>query len=193
LTLPYNDSAQARPPAPLGFEEFFRRSFRELVGTAMFAGAKLEEAEDAANKTLMELLQRWPVPGNPAAYARQAVVHNFVKEKTRGNERLIRRLIERGYVPRHEGFPDDQLTAFEDSQWVTHVLCVLPPKQRQVMECIVRGLAYDEISGTLGMSKEAVRQNLCYARRRLAETLHPDGERKQAPRTTPRSVRKEDR
>lgn len=139
------------------------------------------------------MLQRWPVPGNPVAYARKAVVHNFIKERTRGDERLIRRLIERGHIPRHEGFPDDQLTAFEDSQWVADVLRVLPPKQRKVMECIARGLAYDEISGALGMSKDAVRRNLCDARRRLAETLHPDGERKQSPRTTPRSVRKEDR
>jgi RNA polymerase sigma factor (sigma-70 family) len=193
LIVPYQDSAQARPPAPDGFEEFFRRSFRELVATAMFAGAELEEAEDAANKTLTEMLQRWPVPGNPLAYARRAVVHNFVKEKTRGNERLIRRLIERGQIPRHEGFTDEQLSALEDSQWVTDVLSDLPPKQRSVMECIAGGLAYDEIAGTLGMSKDAVRRNLCDARRRLAETLHPDGERRQSPRTTPRSVRKEAR
>ena len=190
---PYQDSAQARPPAPDGFEEFFRRSFRDLVGTAMFAGAERHEAEDAADKTLTEMLQRWPVPGNPLAYARQAVVHNFVKEKTRGNERLIRRLIERGHVPRHEGLTDDQLTAFEDSQWVTDVLHVLSPKQRRVMECIARGLAYDEIAETLGMSKDAVRRSLCDARRHLAETLHTDGEHKPPPRTPPRSARKEAR
>jgi RNA polymerase sigma factor (sigma-70 family) len=157
----------------------------------MFAGANPEEAKDAAAKTLAEMLQRWPIPENPMAYARQAVVHNFVKEKTRGNQRLIRRLIERGHIPRHEGFTDDQLTAFEDSQWVADVLSVLPPTQRKVMECIARGLASDEIAETLGMSRDAVRRNLCYARRRLARTLHSDGARTQSPRTEPRSGRKE--
>jgi RNA polymerase sigma factor (sigma-70 family) len=191
LVVPYQGSPQARPPAPDGFEEFFRHSFRELVRTAMFAGANPEEAKDAAAKTLAEMLQRWPVPENPIAYARQAVVHNFVKEKTRGNERLIRRLIERGHISRHEGFTDDQLTAFEDSQWVTDVLSVLPPTQHKVMECIARGLASDEIAETLGMSRDAVRRNLCDARRRLAQTLQSDGDLIQSPRLRPRSVRRE--
>jgi hypothetical protein len=52
------------------------------------------------------------------AWARKAVVHNFVKEKTRGTWRVAQRLIERGQVSHEEGVADSQLTAWEDEQWV---------------------------------------------------------------------------
>jgi RNA polymerase sigma factor (sigma-70 family) len=186
-------SADTRPLAPEGFEEFFRKSFRELVATAMIAGAKLEEAEDAAAKTLAEMLLIWPVPGYPLAYARRAVVNNFIKDKTRGNRRVARRLIDRGHVPHQEGAEDGQLTAWEDDQWVGDILSVLPPEQRKVMDCIVRGFDRDEIAEKLGKTKEAVRRNLCDARRRLAEILNPDGEPRQLSPATARSCWEEAR
>jgi RNA polymerase sigma factor (sigma-70 family) len=169
-------TAYIRPPAPEGFEEFFRTSFRKLVGTAMSAGAKPEEAQDAAAKALAEMLPAWPVAGNPLAYARRAVISNFIKDKTRGNRRVVQRLIERGHVPRQEGVFDGRLTEWEDDQWVVAVLSVLPPTQRQVMGYIARGFSRQEIAEELGKSQEAVRRNLCDACHRLAELLHPDGE-----------------
>jgi len=149
---------------PVGFEEFFRKSFRELVRTAMYAGAKCQEAEDAAAKTLMEMLPDWDTFDRPLAYGRTAVVHNFIKAKTRGTPRLARRLIERGHVSCQEGAEDSQLTAWEDGEWVTDVLSVLPPAQREVMELIVKGLDHGEIAETLGKTKEAIRRHLCDAR-----------------------------
>jgi RNA polymerase sigma factor (sigma-70 family) len=186
-------AADTRPPAPEGFEEFFRTSFRELVRTAMIAGAKLEEAEDAAAKTLAEMLPIWPVPGYPLAYARRAVVNNFIKDKTRGNRRVAQRLIDRGHVPHQEGAEDGQLTAWENDQWVADVLSVLPPEQRKVMECIARGLDRKEIAEELGKSEAAVRRNLCDARARLADLLNPDGEPRQPSPTTAHSSREEAR
>jgi RNA polymerase sigma factor (sigma-70 family) len=186
-------AGNTRPPAPEGFEEFFRTSFRELVRTAMIAGANLEEAEDAAAKTLAEMLQIWPVPGYPLAYARRAVVNNFIKDKTRGNRRVAQRLIDRGHVSHREGVDDGQLTAWEDDQWVADVLSVLPPEQRKVMECIARGLDRKEIAEELGKSEAAVRRNLCDARARLADLLNPDGESRQPSPTTARSSREEAR
>jgi len=157
----------------------------------MIAGATLEEAKDAAAKALAEMFLHWPVPGDPLAYARRAVVHNFIKDKTRGNHRVARRLVERGHVLHQEGFEDSRLTAFEDDEWVADVLSILPPAQREVMECIAKGLDRDEIAEALCKSKEAVRRNLCDARARLAEVLHPNGEHKQPHRTTARSAREE--
>jgi len=184
---------KTRPPAPEGFEDFFRKAFRELVRTAMIAGASRDEAEDAAAKTLTEMLLAWPVPGYPLAYARRAVVNNFIKDKTRGNRRVARRLVERGHVPHEEGAEDHQLTEWEDLEWVAHVLSCLPQAQREVMECIARGLDPDEIAEALGKTTDAVRRNLCDARRRLAKELHPNGENKQAARSTARSPREEAR
>jgi RNA polymerase sigma factor (sigma-70 family) len=185
--------ADFRPLAPEGFEEFFRASFPELVKTAMTAGAEREEAEDAAAKTLAEMLPAWPVPGYPLAYARRAVVNNFIKDKTRGNRRVARRLINRGHVPHQEGAEDARLTARENDQWVADVLSVLPPEQRKVMECIARGLDREEIAEALGKSRAAVRRSLCDARARLAELLNPDGEPRQPSPATARFPREEDR
>lgn len=169
------------PPPPAGFEEFFRSSFRELVRGAMYAGATREEAEDAAAKALTEMLRRWDICGPSLAYARKATVHNFIKAKTRGITRVARRLIEQGHVSRHEGAADRQLTVREDDEWVAHVLSSLPPAQREVMELIAQGLDRDEIAETLGKTKEAISQNLCVARARLARELNPDGEYRQDP------------
>jgi RNA polymerase sigma factor (sigma-70 family) len=185
---PPQTAAQAarRPPAPDGFGEFFRASFRELVKTAMIAGASLEDAEDAAAKTLAGMLSIWPVRGYPLAYARRAVVNNFIKDKIRGNHRVARRLVYRGHVPAQEGVEDAGLTAWEDDEWVADVLSVLPPAQQQVMQCIARGLDREEIAEELGKSKAAVRRSLCDARARLVELLNQAGEPIQPSRETAR-------
>lgn len=179
------------PRPPTSAEEFFRRSFRELVRAAMIAGASQQEAEDAASRTLTDILAAWATRDYTLAYARKAVVSNFIKEKVRGPSRVARRLIERGHVPVREGAEDPLLTAFEGDQWVTAVLSTLPLAQREVMECIAAGLDRDEIAGTLGKSKEAVRRNLCDARARLAAELHPDGEPRLPFRGRQRAARKE--
>jgi RNA polymerase sigma factor (sigma-70 family) len=186
-------AADTWPSPPAGFEEFFRASFRELVKTAMYTGATQQEAEDAAAKTLAEMLPRWTTRQHSLAYARQAAVHNFIKDKTRGTRRVARRLIDRGHVPHQEGAEDNRLTAWEDAEWVADVLSCLPRAQREVMECIATGLDRDEIAQTLGKTKEVIRRHLCDARTRLADELHPDGEHKQPPRTTARGPRQEAR
>jgi DNA-directed RNA polymerase specialized sigma24 family protein len=100
----------------VGFDDFYRSSYRELVKAAMFAGATFDEAEDAVSKSLTEMLRRWPVPGHPLRYARKAVIHNFIKDKARGTTRVASRLVERGHVNHHEGAEDRQLTAREGTQ-----------------------------------------------------------------------------
>lgn len=186
-------AADTRPLAPEGFEDFFRESFRELVKTAMTAGAKPEEAEDAAAKTLAEMLPAWPIPGYPLAYARRAVVNNFIKDKTRGNRRVAQRLIDRGHVSHQEGAEDGRLTAWEDDQWVADVLSVLPPEQRKIMDCIAKGLDREEIAEELGKSRATVRRSLCDARASLTKILNPDGELRNPSPTTARSSREEAR
>lgn len=158
----------------------------------MIAGATKDEAEDAASQAMLEMLRKWPVQPRPLAYARRAVVHNYIKARARGNQRIVQRLIERGHVLRDEGAEDSRLTESEDSQWAADVLRLLPPAQREVMERIVQGQSCDQTPGVPGKSSQAVRRNLCDARVRLRQLLYPDGELKQPGRTTARS-RKEAR
>jgi DNA-directed RNA polymerase specialized sigma24 family protein len=199
---PAAPAALPSPAAPPGYAEFFHARFRDMVRTAMIAGATQQEAEDAASRTLADILARWTrdhagSPGDPedyaypAAWARKLVVFNFIKSRTRGTRRVARRLIERGHTPLQEGAEDPRLTELEDEQWIAQVLSSLPPAQREVMECIARGLDRDEIPDALGKTKEAVRRSLCDARKRLAAELHPDGEARQPPPATPRAAGKE--
>jgi RNA polymerase sigma factor (sigma-70 family) len=164
------------PEAFDGFVPFYRDSYREVVKRAMIAGATPEEAEDAASKTFLDMLQRWPVDGFPLMYARTAVVTNFIKDKTRGNRRVARRLIERGPASLHrEGTEDAELSSLEGHDWVADVLSQLTPAQREVMERIARGLTNEEITADLGKSQDVVRRRLCDARGRLVQILNPDG------------------
>jgi len=169
----------------------------------MTAGATQQEAEDAASKTLADILARWNrehVVGvgpddlegyaYPAAWARKLAVFNFIKSRTRGTRRVAERLIERGHIPLQEGTEDLRLTELEDGEWVAQVLSILPPAQREVMDCIAQGLDRDDIPQALGKSKEVVRRHLCDARKRLAAELRPDGEPRQPP-ATPRAAGKE--
>lgn len=164
--------------APSGFEAFYGGSYREVVKAAMVAGATFDEAEDAASKTYVEMLEKWPVQGVPLNYARKAVVSNFIKDKSRGSRRVVQRLTERGPVSvRQEGTEDTGLCALEIQEWVENVLSELTPSQREVMERIARGLDYDEIAVDLGKSREVVRRRVCDARARLVQILDRDGAR----------------
>jgi len=115
------------------------------------------------------------------------VVSNYIKARTRGDQRIAQRLIERGHVPHQEGAEDSRLTASEDDEWAAGVLSLLPPAQREVMERITQGHSRDETLAVLGKSSETVRRNLCDARARLRQLLHPDGELKQPASATARS------
>jgi DNA-directed RNA polymerase specialized sigma24 family protein len=162
--------------APEGFEDFFRSAWRELIKHAMVVGATRDEAEDAASQTMLEMLRRWPVQPHPLGYARRAVVSNYIKARARGDQRIAQRLIERGHVPHQEGAEDSRLTASEDDEWAAGVL-----------ERITQGHSRDETLAVLGKSSETVRRNLCDARVRLRQLLHPDGELKQPASATARS------
>jgi RNA polymerase sigma factor (sigma-70 family) len=166
---------------PGGFGIFYRSSYKEVVKAAMIAGATIEEAEDAASRTFVAMLRKWPVDGVPLAYARKAVVSNFIQDKTRGTARVARRLIERGHAPHQEGAEDAGFSAAESEEWIAGVLSELPPSQREVMERIAGGLTYEEIAEDLGRSREVVRRRLCDARARLVRILNPDGSRARQP------------
>ncbi len=182
----------SRSAAPAGFEEFFSGTYRELVKTAMDAGATKPEAEDAVSKAMIEMLPKWRTGMRPTLkYMRKAVVHNYVKGRVRGQPRVVRRLIERGHIAWHESAEDGRLTAWEDEEWLDQVLTCLPPAQREVMECIARGIARDDIPEVLGKSPATIRRHLCDARVRLRAELDPDPE--QTPRTTARAPREEAR
>jgi RNA polymerase sigma factor (sigma-70 family) len=158
----------------------------------MDVGATKQEAEDAISKAMFELLPKWALGMRPARrYLRQAVVHNFIKDRVRGHPRLARRLVQRGHVPWDEGAEDPRLTELEDREWLGQVLACLPPAQREVMACIAAGIAREEIPEILGKSQATIRRHLCDARRRLHDEFAPDPE--PTPSETARTSREDAR
>jgi DNA-directed RNA polymerase specialized sigma24 family protein len=170
---------ERRAPPPEGFAGFFRTGYRELLKTALYAGATRHEADEASAVAMSEVLRRWGEIDNPLAYARRAVVSNFIKEKTRDLDRVRRRQVERS-AGTADGREDPDLTVWEDREWVMQMLLSLPAGQRNVMAFIVDGFAPIEIAALLGRSPAAIRQSLHDARRRLIEALQREQAAEQA-------------
>jgi RNA polymerase sigma-70 factor (ECF subfamily) len=173
------------------FESFFHAYYRDLLKIAMYVGATKQEAEDAVMATMEELLRRWGQIDSQFAYARRAVVSNFLKDKTRGLDRVRHRQVERGDAP-PEADEDPGLTAWEDRQWVIQILESLPPAQREAMAFIVDSFTPVEVASLLGKTPAAVRRNLCDARHRLRAALR-QGHEPERPDQTPVSARGEER
>jgi len=181
-----------RAGVPPGFDEFFRSAYHAFLGTAIFVGARGQEAEDAVAAAMEEVWRRWGEVDEPLAYGRRATVSNFLKEKERGLARVRRRMAERGEVMQ-ETAGIDALSVWEDRQWVTQLLQALPLAQREVMACIVDGFKPTEIAILLGKTPEAVRQNLHAARERLRLTLLDQDEQARRSNRSSSSPRKEAR
>jgi RNA polymerase sigma factor (sigma-70 family) len=184
--------AEHRATPPEGFTDFFRARYRELLRAAMYAGATRHEADEATATAMKELLRRWGELDDPLAYARRAVVSNFVKEKTRNLDRVRRRQVEQ-HAGTAEGRKDPGLTVWEDRQWVIQLLDSLPAGQRNVMAFIVDGFTPTEIAALLGRSPAAIRQSLRDARLRLIEALQRERAAEQAPLLHFSPARKEGR
>jgi RNA polymerase sigma factor (sigma-70 family) len=171
--------ADTRPCAPHEFEESFRVWYRKVVREVMLAGATFHDAEDATMKAFGEML-RAVKPGKYSfAYARKAAINNFIKEKTRYGDRVTHRLDVPNHDQRDQGVEDHRLSEWESRRWREDVLSKLPPRQREVMECLDAGLDNKEIAQKLGMSNDAVRKSRSDARKSLQKLLLPDGEFRQ--------------
>jgi RNA polymerase sigma factor (sigma-70 family) len=165
--------AMTEPKASLSipaFEKFFRSAYQPLVRDVIFAGGSPHEAEDAVSAAMAAVLRRWDVIEHPHAYARQAAISSLIKDKTRGSQRIVDRLVQRGGV-RSEHDLDQGLMVWEQREWVMMLLKALPPAQQDVVACMVDMFTQQEIAQLLGKTEAAVRQNLCAARKRLKSYL----------------------
>jgi RNA polymerase sigma factor (sigma-70 family) len=166
--------------------QFFRRNYKILCKAARVVGATGDQAEEAVSDAMKEVLRRWPELDDPLSYARRAVFTNFIKQKKRDGDRVLR-TIAGGYVT-PDGANDAGLLIWEDRQWVHQMLASLPPAQREVMACVVDGLEPHEIGELLGKTAVTVRKNLQLAReklkRRLEEEQEYEGDNERRSRTS---------
>src|SRR2546429_8267796 len=103
-----------------GVELFSRRHYRQLMKVVMAAGATPDEAYEAVDQTMEELVRRWHKIEYPSAYARRAVMTNFIKRRKRDREGLTH-MIQGGHVC-PEADDSREMNVWEDDQWVTQLL-----------------------------------------------------------------------
>jgi RNA polymerase sigma factor (sigma-70 family) len=156
--------------AAKALEDFFRRHYRDVVRTVMYTGADEHQAREATAAAMEDLVRSWSRVDHPLPWIRQAAVHHFLKELTRGPDRVRRRLAERGHGADPAGSGSEPSHG-ADRRWVTELIGSLPPRQAEVMALTVDGYTPQEIAVTLHRTPTAVRQNLFEARRRLRRLM----------------------
>jgi RNA polymerase sigma-70 factor (ECF subfamily) len=152
------------------FDMFFRREFRVIVKAVMYAGANLDDAEDAVSTAMIEAYLAWPLLTNPAAWVRTAALHNFINSAQRNR----RRPLLEAQVGRRDRVDTTPAAPAEEPDERDHVLAALrelPPTQRKVMALVLDGHAPAQIADMLGVNPASVRSNLRHARQGLRRRL----------------------
>jgi RNA polymerase sigma factor (sigma-70 family) len=169
-----NPLVSAKPMTSGEFEAFYETEYPIVVKLLVFLGASAEEANDAAQKAMTDLYRRLKTDENaivsPGPWVRRAAHRYFIKDRQRERGRLSREI--QGGHPGLEAYADDGLTAWEDEQYIEHLLEVLTPTQRAVLRQALNGSTTYEIAEELGKREENIRQQLKNGRDRLK--LHPE-------------------
>lgn len=166
-------AATVRPMTRKQLKDFYAEHYLMLVRALRVAGASQEEAEDAVQKAMTDIIQRLcagTAPSrNPGAYVLKAAIRYFFKERERDRDRQPRELQGGHLTP--EGHLDDQLTAWEEGQYVKQLLEPLTNAQRDVIERVMAGMTTREIAEELRSSEAAIRQNLKKGRDRFKQQM----------------------
>jgi RNA polymerase sigma factor (sigma-70 family) len=169
-----NHPVSAEPMTTGEFEEFYQTEYPILVKVLVVLDASVEEANDAAQKAMTDLYRRLKADENtivnPKSWVRRAAHRYFIKDRKRERGRLSCE-IKTGHLGL-EDYADDGLSAWEDEQYVEHLLEVLTPTQRIVLKQVLNGMSTYEIAQGLGKREENIRQQLKTGRDRLK--LHPE-------------------
>jgi RNA polymerase sigma factor (sigma-70 family) len=148
------------------FTEFYRRFVPSLVAFLMWQGARLPEAADVAQETMIQAYRHWSTIDHPQAWVRR-VASRMLTRRMAATEEPVDQIGERtALLPA----PTD-VTAWEQRHDVLRALSHLPSRQRQVMAWTLDGYRPSDIAEELRITSEAVRSNLKKARRALAAYL----------------------
>jgi RNA polymerase sigma-70 factor (ECF subfamily) len=163
------------------FDDFFRREFPRVVAVLSFSGASLEEAQDATQEAMVDLLHNWDRVHRPKAWVRTAALHRYVRSSRR-DRHLPGKVAAGGWGLHEVEDPADDKVV--QAEWVVDLVRRLPTKQRQVLALLFDGLTSHEIADVLGDSPQTTRKNLQLARDRLKKELtQHEGDESAPPRS----------
>jgi len=149
------------------FSAFYRAFVPTLIAFLVWQGARLPEAADVAQETMIQAYKHWATIEHRAAWARRVASRAWARRIASIGEDLVEQ------VPEHNPLvlSTTDVTAWEQRHEALRLLECLPLRQRQVMAWTLDGYTPTEIAGELKITPEAVRSTLYKARRTLANHL----------------------
>jgi RNA polymerase sigma factor (sigma-70 family) len=169
---PQQRSAPTSQAVDAEFSAFYRGSIAKLVAFVLWLGARLPEATDIAQETMILAYRYWPTIDHPKSWTQRVASRMLARRLASLNENLVDQIPEGGtaLLP----LPTEA-AAWEQQREILRVLQSLPPRQRQVMAWTFDGYSPSEIADELKMTSEAVRASLMKGRRTLAAYLGGKG------------------
>lgn len=157
-----------------GFDDFYRREFKSVVGLAFVLSGNHALAEDVAQNAFIAAHRRWDDISsydNPGAWVRR-VVANMAASAARRRMAEAKALLRLGSRRQEVMAP---LPAEHVECWAA--VRELPKRQAQVVALhYLEGWTYAEISEALGCAEATVRVHLHRAHAKLADRLGLDNE-----------------
>jgi RNA polymerase sigma factor (sigma-70 family) len=148
------------------FEDFVRAERSRLIRFLMNNNASVHEAEEAAQRALIEAWRKWETIMSPRAWVYRVALRELWKSATGtgvSREQLAADPPEKAYAP-------SAADTAEITEWEREVcaeIAQLPPQQRQVAILRYEGYSNREIADQLGVDDSAVRHNVLRAKARL--------------------------
>ncbi len=161
----------AQTAEAVAFSAFYHRFVPILVGFLMWQGARLSDATELAQETMVEAYKHWSTIRVPEAWARKVASRALVR-KTASVEDPVDEIPDPGPLLT----PQTNVLDWEQRHEVLRLLGLLPPRQRQVMAWSLQGYTPAEIAEELKITGEAVRASLKKARTTLAQYLGMTGD-----------------
>lgn len=145
------------------FADCFREMMPKVVAFVMRLGAEdQQEALDAAQGAFTAAWENWETIQHPKAWLRRVAQRKFLEIQKH-------RLATNAAIPEASGgkCPAESFEFGEQEVFLLDILRSLPMAQRQAFAWEYDGFSPHETASALGMSAEAVRQNLFRARKNL--------------------------
>jgi RNA polymerase sigma factor (sigma-70 family) len=167
---------RAEPGELAGYDEFYRRMFRILVGGARVLGHTEDDACDLAHEALIGALQQWGSVRRLPEEKRRAYVYRSMVNASHSQARRAK--VRRDKQPQlwhPEPIDSAEATALANLQGKAAYKFVqsLPDRQREILLMASNEWTIGEIAEALKIAPKAVRGSLYEARRKIRK--HQEG------------------
>lgn len=147
------------------FAHLYRDLMPRLTIFVMRHGANGHDALEAAQAAFALAWESWETIDHPQAWLRSVAYRQLLKQRDQREHA-------------HENLPDrpgsrcpaEAVEMEAQEVLVLNILAALPMRQRQAFAWVYDGFSVQETAQHLGISAEAVRQNLARARKHLRQT-----------------------